>query len=340
MFDPDSTGRQASDDDVASLIEAFGLRQLIGRSHRFLAEVRKIPIAAKCDAGVLIAGATGTGKELFARAIHYLSPRAGKPFTPVNCGAIPSELVENELFGHAAGAYTGAHAAGTGVIAESEGGTLFLDEVDCLPLLAQVKLLRFVQHKEFRPLGSARTQNANVRIIAASNANLDEAIAQRRLRQDLYYRLNVLPFHLPSLRERPSDIPLLVDHFLQKYAAEFDSPVPELKPNTMASLLHHDWPGNIRELEHVIERMVLFAGEPDTWPAGLPLSGQTLSLPVSFREAKAEVVSRFERNYIRELLQTYSGNITRAAQAARKNRRAFFQLMRKHGLSRTNAGSI
>jgi transcriptional regulator with PAS, ATPase and Fis domain len=258
----------------------------------------------------------------------------------VNCGAIPAELVENELFGHAAGAYTGAHTAGTGLIEASEGGTIFLDEVDCLPLLAQVKLLRFVQHKEFRPLGSARSRNADVRIIAASNANLDEALAQRRLRQDLYYRLNVLPIHLPSLRDRQSDIPLLIQHFLQKYAEEFDTPAPDLKPSTIASLLNHDWPGNIRELEHVIERLVLFAGEPGIWPDEVLPSGKTLSLPLSFREAKAEVVSRFEQTYIRELLERHSGNITRAAQAARKNRRAFFQLMRKHGLGRTNAGSI
>lgn len=196
------------------LKERLGLKQLIGENPAFLAEIKKIPIIAKCDASVLISGETGTGKELCARAIHYLSPRASKPFIPVNCGAIPVELVENELFGHKRGAFTGASTSQSGLIHEADGGTLFLDEIDCLPLLAQIKLLRFLQEKEYRPLGSTKMQKADVRVIAATNVDLEAVVREGKLRRDLYYRLNIIPLTLISLRERREDIPLLAHHFL------------------------------------------------------------------------------------------------------------------------------
>src|SRR5262249_12433987 len=213
---------------VQTLKETLGLEQLIGDNRIFRKEIEKIPWLATCDASVLIAGETGTGKELSASAIHYLSPRAGYPFVPVNCGAIPVELMENELFGHNRGAYTGADTSQTGVIGEANSGTLFLDEIDCLPPTAQVKLLRFLQKKEYRALGSSSTNRADVRVIAASNADFREAIKSGRLRQDLYYRLNVLSLHLPPLRERREDIPVLSRHFLAKYAHEFDRPAKDI----------------------------------------------------------------------------------------------------------------
>jgi DNA-binding NtrC family response regulator len=322
--------------EAYSLTEHLGLRALIGEGAGFLAAVRKIPVAARCDAGVLLAGETGTGKELFARAIHYLSARARRAFISVNCGAIPTELVENELFGHAAGAYTSATAARSGLVSESEGGTLFLDEIDGLPPLAQVKLLRFLQEREFRPLGSSRTQKADVRVIAASNANLDEALAQGRLRRDLYYRLNVFPIVIPPLRERRRDVPLLAAHFLQKYASEFDKRVTGFDAEAAQRLAGYDWPGNVRELEHVVERAVLLCEGDRIGPADVVLPAPAAPRPLSFREAKAQQVEQFERRYLTEILDTCGGNISQAARAAHKNRRAFFELLRKHGLSRTN----
>ena len=316
---------------VQKLKEKLGLKQLIGESPAFLAEVQKFPIVARCDASVLISGETGTGKEVCARAIHYLSPRSAKPFVPVNCGAIPLELVENELFGHERGAYTGASSAQPGLIQEAAGGTLFLDEIDSLPLPAQVKLLRFLQEKEYRPLGSTRIYKADVRVIAASNGDFEAAVKEGKLRRDLYYRLNVMPLVLPPLRERPEDIPLLARHFLNKYAAEFNKEVRSLSPGALRRLQLYDWPGNVRELEHTVERAVMLC-ERDSIQAAvimLPTSDEPAP-PESFREAKARLVARFEKEYIQKLLLSHQGNITKAAETARKDRRAFWQLIRKH----------
>ena len=197
------------------------MKQLIGESLPFLDEIKKIPTVAKCDANVLIFGETGTGKELCARAIHYLSPRASKPFIPFNCGAIPTELMENELFGHVQGAFTGASTAQPGLIGAADSGTIFLDDIDCLPASSQAKLLRFLQEKEYRQLGSAKMFQADVRVIAATNSDLEAAVDEGKFRQDLYYRLNVIPLTLPALRDRRDDIPLLARHFINKYANEF-----------------------------------------------------------------------------------------------------------------------
>ncbi|HEV2706895.1 MAG TPA: sigma-54 dependent transcriptional regulator [Pyrinomonadaceae bacterium] len=317
-----------------SLKEKLGMRQLVGESTAFLAEVKRIPLIAKCDAGVLITGETGTGKEVCARAIHYLSPRAHKPFVPVNCGAIALELVENELFGHKRGAFTGAFTSQVGLIEMADTGTLFLDEIDCLPPNAQVKLLRFLQEKEYRTLGSAKVSRADVRVIAATNADLSEAVKTGKLRRDLFYRLNVIPLRLPPLRERRDDIPILALHFLNKYSAKFDKPGLQFSPAALRALALHDWPGNVRELENTVEREVALA-------EGASITLQDSDLPcdpkpscrTTFQQAKAEMVAQFERTYLDELLRTYQGNITKAAQAANKNRRTLWQLIRKHGIN-------
>jgi DNA-binding NtrC family response regulator len=314
-----------------ALTEKVGLQQLIGESPVFVAEINKIPILAKSDISVLISGETGTGKEMVARAIHYLSCRADKPFVPVNCGAIPVELLENELFGHNRGAFTGASGCRNGVIQEAEKGTLFLDEVDSLPLLAQVKLLRFLQDKEYRPLGSTKAMKGDVRIIAASNANLENAIAAGTLRRDLYYRLNVVPILLPALRHRASDIGLLARHFLAEKAAKLDSPAVDLSPESERKLMLYNWPGNVRELEHVIERVVVLCTQRTIQEDQIIFSGENdQPNQLSFQEMKAKVISEFETNYIQNLLIAYRGNITRAAQAAQKERRTFWQLIRKY----------
>ncbi len=309
----------------------LGLKQLIGESLPFLNEINKIPTIAGCDATVLISGETGTGKDMCARAIHYLSPRAGKPFVPFNCGAIPTDLLENELFGHVQGAFTGASKAQPGLISMADSGTLFLDDIDCLPLTAQAKLLRFLQEKEYRQLGSTKIFQADVRVIAATNSDLAVAVDDGKLRQDLYYRLNVIPLMLPALRDRREDIPLLARHFLNKYADNFKKHRTGFDMEAMKKLMLYRWPGNVRELEHVVERAVLFCehqliGEIDIY---LPPQ-KAATCYMSFKEAKADVVNKFEKSYIERLLFSYKGNITRSAQAAQKNRRAFWQLIRKH----------
>ncbi|HXU09344.1 MAG TPA: sigma-54 dependent transcriptional regulator, partial [Blastocatellia bacterium] len=257
--------------------------------------------------------------------------RAKQPFVPINCGAIPAELAENELFGHERGAYTGAASSQAGLIEEANCGTLFLDEIDCLSLLTQVKLLRFLQDKEYRPLGSSRTRRADVRIIAASNTDIEESVRQGRLRQDLYYRLHVVPLALLPLRERSDDIPLLADHFLGIHASALEKRVTGISTDALSKLMLYQWPGNIRELEHVIERAVVMCEGPVLTETDITLSqSQQADSHCSFQEGKARAVSQFERNYIKGLLITYRGNITRAAKAANKNRRAFFELIRKH----------
>jgi two-component system, NtrC family, response regulator GlrR len=319
--------------NIHVLKEKVGLKLLIGGAACFRAEIKKIPLIARSDSRVLITGETGTGKEMCARAIHYLSPRAGGPFVPVNCGAIPVDLVENELFGHDPGAFTGANAAKTGLIEEAEGGTIFLDEIDCLPLSAQVKLLRFLQEKEYRRLGSSKIRRADVRVIAASNTSLAEALEKGQVRQDLYYRLNVLSLSLPPLRERREDIPLLAAHFVEKYSPGFQREVKKISAGAMQKLTFYDWPGNIRELEHTIERAVMFSEAPQLSEPDIVLPSRAPADGDSFRRAKAKIIEQFERDYIKRLLVSNNGNISKAAQSARKNRRAFWELMRKHKIS-------
>jgi len=315
-----------------------GSKQLIGESPAFLSAVRKLPLVAQCDATILISGETGTGKEVCARTIHQLSPRADRPFLAVNCGAIPVELVENELFGHERGAYTNAASSQIGQIQAAEGGTLFLDEIDSLPLLAQVKLLRFLQEREYKPLGSAKARRADVRVITATNVNVERAVQEGKLRQDLYYRLNILPIVLPPLRERQEDIPLLAANFLTKYAFEFKKPVNGFFPNALQKLTLHDWPGNVRELEHVVARAVALTEHSILRDTDIVFTNgcEPSSSPSSFQEIKAKMVEQFERTYLQSLLIAYQGNITKAAEAAQKNRRAFFQLLRKYGINASN----
>jgi len=319
----------------AALARASAGAPLIGCSPAFQRQLRRLPLMAGCDAGVLILGETGTGKELCARAIHYTSKRAGAPWVAVNCGAIPGELVEDELFGHVRGAYTHAHAARSGLVAEAQGGTLFLDEIDALPLPAQAKLLRFLQEKEYRAVGSSTLRHADVRVVAASNGQVDRLVAQGRFRQDLLFRLNVLTLHLPPLRERREDIPALALHFFDRARREAGRPLGGLTPAALRRLLDHDWPGNVRELRHTIERGVLLCEggllrpEDIEFDGAPPQDGVTVA-DESFHDAKARAVQSFERLYLQRTLAASGGNITEAARLAKKDRRAFFELIRKH----------
>jgi DNA-binding NtrC family response regulator len=318
---------------VQKLKEDIGLKHIIGESPAFLDKVRCIPRFARCDATVLICGESGTGKEIFARAIHYLSSRAGRPFVPVNCGALPENLVESEIFGHKRGAFTGATSDQVGLIREAEGGTLFLDEIDCLTPQAQVKLLRFLQDGEYRSVGSHQILRANIRVIAATNANFNNVVRSGKFREDLFYRLNVLALTLPPLRERPGDILLLTRDFLEKQAAITETQPKNLSLAALNSLLSHSWPGNVRELQNVLTRAIVLSNRDAIEPSDLDLpEGGPAVEDQSFQMMKSRVVWRFEHDFLTTALRAHEGNITRAAFAVKKNRRAFWELLRKHNL--------
>jgi DNA-binding NtrC family response regulator len=324
---------RCSDALVQKLKEDIGLKHIIGESPAFLDKVWSVPRFARCDAPVLISGESGTGKEIFARAIHYLSPRAERPFVPVNCGALPENLVESEIFGHKRGAFTGAASDQAGLIRQAEGGTLFLDEIDCLTPQAQVKLLRFLQDGEYRSVGSHQILHANIRVIAAGNADFSQLVRSGKFREDLFYRLNVLALALPALRERPGDILLLTHDFLEKQAAITQTRPKNLSLAALNRLLSHSWPGNVRELQNVLMRAIVISDSdsieasdldlPDEGPAGEDQSFQTM---------KSRVVWRFEHDFLATVLREHQGNITRAASAVKKDRRAFWELLRKHSL--------
>lgn len=325
-------GRAGQGPEEDPVLEIEGL---VGRSAAFRRLAEEIRALSECDATVLIEGETGTGKDLVGRAIHRLSARAGRPYCPVNCGALPRELVENELFGHQRAAFTGASLAQVGLIREAEGGTILFDEVDCLPATAQASLLRFVQNLEYRPLGSPKVLRADVRVLAATNTDLQQAVAGGRFRQDLYYRLDVLRLEVPPLRNRREDIPALAHHFLAVYARRFGAAATRFTSDAMSLLLEHRWPGNVRELEHVVERAVALGRRRKVLSTEQVRIGGQSSQDLkaeSFQQTKRRLVEEFERSYLSACLAAHGGNIGRAARGAKKNRRAFFQLMRKYGI--------
>ncbi len=326
----------AIDEAKGNLIQELGLREFIGKSPQFLGIIEAIPKVAKCDVTVLITGETGTGKELCARAIHYLSKRRRFPFIPVDCGAIPLQLFESELFGHEKGAFTDAKERKVGLIAEAEGGTIFIDEVEILSLRSQVKLLRFLQEKTYRSLGNTKSVKANVRIIAASNKDLREKITRGRFREDLFYRLNIIHLELPPLRERKGDIPLLANYFLRKYACKIGKKVG-FSEMALGKLCSYEFPGNIRELENIVQRaMIMSKGDIiQSEDIHIPIIRKSSSLKI-FKEAKAEAIRKFEKNYIIQLLRIHHGNITHAAKAAGKERSAFGKLVRKYNIDTTH----
>ena len=312
---------------------------LVGQSPAFSQVIEKTSSLARSAAAVLICGETGSGKELVARAIHYRGPRHSKPFIPVNCGALPDHLFENELFGHNKGAFTDASSAEQGLVAEAEGGTLFLDEVDTLSPSAQIKLLRFLQNGEYRPLGSARSLFADVRVIAATNCDLGEKVRLKQFRVDLFYRLNVLAVELPPLRERGADVIALAEYFLDLYGDRDNPARPCLSEAARQKLCGYSWPGNVRELQAVMQRAALLN-------AGEILHAADIDLPEgkskdffrheSLRRAKSFVVGEFERSYVADLLARHQGNITQAAKAAGKDRRTLQRLVKKYSLDRAS----
>ncbi|MCP5163093.1 MAG: sigma 54-interacting transcriptional regulator [Hahellaceae bacterium] len=306
--------------------EADWRAEIITTNTRMEALLGQAQRVAKTDVSLLITGASGTGKELLARAIHKASARADKPFVAINCGALPEHLLESELFGHVKGAFTGAINAHQGLFLAADGGTLFLDEVGDMPLTLQVKLLRALQDREIRPVGSTRSQPVDVRVISATHHHLEDAMKQQRFREDLYYRLKVVKLELPSLAERAEDIPALVRYLLER---KHDIPVKGYSPEAMQLLAGAPWPGNIRQLINVVEQTLALATSPII-PAALvaqALENQADYLP-SFNDARAE----FERNYLAKVLAIAEGNVAQAARIAQRNRTDFYKLMSKHGL--------
>jgi DNA-binding NtrC family response regulator len=310
------------------------LDMVVGESEVFVRAIGRIPRLASSDATLLIGGETGTGKELFARAIHYNSDRKSHPFLPVNCAALPDLLFENEFFGHAKGAYTDAGSDVKGLLAEAEGGTIFLDEVDALSHMAQAKLLRFLQDREYRALGSSKTLTADTRVIAASNSDLRALAAQHRFREDLFHRLNILSVEVPPLRERIGDIPLLANYFLVRFAAQYKRGDLRLSYGAMRKLMAYAWPGNVRELEGLLHRAVVFGDNDviDTDEIELPVA---CKIPAeSASTSKDHVMEEAERSYLRDLLLEHHGNLSHAAKAAGKDRRTIQRLLRKHSIER------
>jgi Nif-specific regulatory protein len=289
---------------------------------------------ADSNTTVLITGETGTGKELVARAIHNNSPRKGGPLVQVNCAAIPDTLIESELFGHEKGAFTGALQTRRGRFEEANGGTIFLDEVGELSAAAQVKLLRVLQEKRFQPLGASRVVNVNVRIIAATNRNLEQDILAERFRADLFYRLNVFPIYLPPLRERGSDVILLADHFLIKYSKEMNKTVKKISTAAIEAFLAHKWPGNVRELENCMERAVLMTRTDVVDCAHLPPSLQVKEKDPDRKDRSklSSVVEAQERSLIIDALTETGGNQTKAAKMLGTTKRIIQYKISKMGI--------
>jgi DNA-binding NtrC family response regulator len=313
--------------------------KLVGQAPLFLKALAPLPAAARSEATVLLEGETGTGKELVARALHYLSPRAALPFVAVNCGCLTETLLEDELFGHERGAFTDAHLRRPGVLAQAEKGTLFLDEVDSLTRNAQVALLRVLQEKRYRPLGAVAEKQADVRVIAASNTPLQPLVTAGAFRADLYYRLCLFCICLPPLRQRREDILPLAAHFLQKHAPAGRSALP-LTAEARAALVAYNWPGNVRELENVMLRSSHLCqtdaiavedvglGSRSVQPANiLPAVSPE---PSTLKGLKQQVIERFEREYLCRLLAGHHGNVTQAARTAGKERRELGKLLRRY----------
>ncbi|MFH5068905.1 two-component system response regulator GlrR [Enterobacter cloacae complex sp. 2024EL-00215] len=302
---------------------------IVTRSPIMLRLLEQARMVAQSDVSVLINGQSGTGKEILAQAIHNASPRSKNAFIAINCGALPEQLLESELFGHARGAFTGAVSSREGLFQAAEGGTLFLDEIGDMPAPLQVKLLRVLQERKVRPLGSNRDIDINVRIISATHRDLPKVMARNEFREDLYYRLNVVNLKIPALAERAEDIPLLANHLLRQSADRHKPFVRAFSTDAMKRLMTASWPGNVRQLVNVIEQCVALTSSPVISDALVEqaLEGENTALP-TFAEAR----NQFELNYLRKLLQITKGNVTHAARMAGRNRTEFYKLLSRHEL--------
>ncbi|MHC1743207.1 MAG: sigma-54-dependent transcriptional regulator [Syntrophobacteraceae bacterium] len=320
-------------DRLRSLVkERFHFEGIIANSEKMQWVLRQVAQIAMTDSTVCLYGESGTGKELIAKAVHVSSPRARQPFVAVNCGAIPEGLLENELFGHVKGAFTGANQTKKGILQQANGGTLFLDEIAELPLSLQVKLLRMLQEGEFNPLGSVQSVKVNIRYIVATNQDLWIAVNEGKFREDLYYRIHVIPIDLPPLRERREDIPLLANHFFELFKSEMKKDLTAITPEAMQALMLYSWPGNVRELSNVIERSVALASHGNLTPDHLLLGRGDYPKPQSKLQSLNEAREEFEKAYLTQILSASKGNVSRAAEMAGRYRAEIYKMLRKHSL--------
>jgi DNA-binding NtrC family response regulator len=314
---------------------------IIGVSPAIAGVRHLIASVARTDVDVALYGETGTGKELAARAVHEYSGRSEKPFVVVDCAALPEPLLENELFGHEAGAFTGALRHARGLLAEADGGTLFIDEIGEMPLPLQSKLLRFLQTKEFRRVGASRQTRVDVRVVVATNRELEGEVAAGRFRQDLFYRINVFPIRLPTLRERPEDVPLLADHFLRSISGGMGRAIEGFTAEALDALCSHDWPGNVRQLENVVRRLAVMSSGPrigrfecEAVIRGRAPARQQPAEVEPFHQARADALARFEKAYLDTLLRNVGTNVAEAARRAGIDRKNLWLKLRRHGMHR------
>jgi len=303
---------------------------IVSRSNLMADLLAEAKMVAASDASVLISGESGTGKELLAQAIHRASVRAGKPFVAVNCSAIPEALLESELFGHVKGSFTGAVSNNPGLFVTADGGTLFLDEIGDMPPALQVKLLRVLQERSVRPVGSSQSVPVDVRILSATHRDLEAAMAEGQFREDLYYRLNVVSLRLPALGERREDIPLLANHFLAQLNEKYGKRLNGFAPDALKALSTASWPGNVRQLHNVVEQVCALTSTP---LIALALVQRALRVPTMEVLSYAKARERFERDYLVGLLKLTDGNVADAARLAERNRTEFYRLLQKHGLT-------
>ncbi len=325
------SGSEAFADPLAAGVHSEEwLGGMVFRSSRMAELMAEARMVAVSDASVLIRGESGTGKEVLARAIHRASPRARGPFIAINCGAIPEQLLESELFGHVKGAFTGAGNTRSGLFQAANGGTLFLDEIGDMPLALQVKLLRVLQERAVRPVGATQTEAVDVRLLSATHRDLDAAMAQGQFREDLYYRLDVVSLTLPRLEERREDIPPLAAHFVQQIAAKYGKTIHGFAPDALEALATAAWPGNVRQLYNVVEQSCALTATP---LIPLTLVKRALRLPTMEALRYSEAKQRFERNYLVQLLKLTEGNVAEAARIADRNRTEFYRLLQKYDLT-------
>jgi two-component system response regulator GlrR len=311
------------------LNERYDFKNIVAKSEKMQKILEKVSLVAKTDSTVAVFGESGTGKELIARAIHFASERKDKPFVAVHSAAIPETLLESELFGHEKGAFTGAIRSSKGFFVQANEGTIFLDEIGDMPLLIQAKLLRVLQEKQFYPLGTEKPVEVDVRVIVATNKNLEVEVKEGRFREDLFYRIFVIPITIPPLRERKEDIPALVEIFLREFSQQMNKEINGISPSAMQKIMLHDWPGNVRELKNTIEYAITMTRH-QVITEDLILQGKSLSQDhlAPLKEAR----DAFEKDYITRLLDITRGNVSKAAKLAGKYRADFYHLLRKHNI--------